>query len=282
MSISRDPKSIKAIAIDLDGTLLAPGAVLSERSIKAIEKCRQRGIKFIITSGRSLESSERFRSALGVEGPMVYQNGAMIVDMPKAQVLSIVPMDDEAAEFCVDLAREMGVYCQFYISDKVDPSRTVLMAERDCPERETYFKQTRLLAVLVDLKEALRKAGPGGCVKCMYLTEPEILDKLRPRLEERLSKSVYVARTTNTFLEIMNVKVSKGKGLKFVMERNCWKAEEVIAIGDEENDLPMFEVAGFSATPASAKDSMKAKADMVIGSNAEDGVAIFLEEFFGF
>jgi len=78
----------------------------------------------------------------------------------------------------------------------------------------------------------------------------------------------------------MNVKVSKGEGLKFVMERCSLKRVEVIAFGDEESDLTMFSSAGFSAAPSNAKDTVKAKADLVIGSNAEDGVAAFLEEFF--
>jgi hydroxymethylpyrimidine pyrophosphatase-like HAD family hydrolase len=74
--------------------------------------------------------------------------------------------------------------------------------------------------------------------------------------------------------------VSKGQGLKAAMKRLSIKSEEVIAFGDEENDLPMFSVAGFSAAPANAKESVKAGADIVIGSNAEDGVAAFLEKYF--
>jgi hydroxymethylpyrimidine pyrophosphatase-like HAD family hydrolase len=65
------------------------------------------------------------------------------------------------------------------------------------------------------------------------------------------------------------------------MEHLSIKKEEIIAFGDEENDLPMFEAAGFSAAPFNAKENVKAKADLVVGSNAEDGVAAFLEEFFG-
>jgi len=64
------------------------------------------------------------------------------------------------------------------------------------------------------------------------------------------------------------------------MERLSLKREEAIAFGDEENDIPMFARAGFSIAPSNAKDAVKAKADLVIGSNVEDGVAAFLEEFF--
>jgi Cof subfamily protein (haloacid dehalogenase superfamily) len=290
MSISADPRTIKALAMDLDGTLLAPGAVLSDRTIKAVKACRERGLQIIITTGRAIEAAEPFRASLGAEGPMVYYNGAIVADMPGNRILSSTLMDRKAVGFCVDFAREMGLYCQAYFpsgdfcdgncSDGNASPRIILKAEREGPEREMYYKHTGLLAELVDLKKELRRPGLHGCVKAMFLAEPEVLAEIRPRLEGHFKGSVYIAQTLRTFLELMNVKASKGQGLKFVMERCSLKREEVIAFGDEESDLTMFAVAGFSAAPSNAKDSVKAQADTVTGSNAEDGVAAFLEDFF--
>jgi len=285
MSISADPKTIKALAIDLDGTLLTPGAVLSDRTIKAIKACRELGLRIIITTGRAIEAAEPFRVSLGVEGPMVCYNGAVVVDMPGNRILSSTLMDREAVRFCVDFAREMGLYCQAYFpsggfDDRNASPRIILKAERDRPEREMYHKHTGLLAELVDLKEELMRPGLPGCVKTMFLAEPEVLAAIRPKLEGHFRGSIYIAQTLRTFLELMNVKVSKGQGLKFVMERCSLKREEVIAFGDEENDLTMFAVTGFSAAPSNAKDAVKAQADIIMGSNAEDGVAAFLEGFF--
>jgi hydroxymethylpyrimidine pyrophosphatase-like HAD family hydrolase len=78
----------------------------------------------------------------------------------------------------------------------------------------------------------------------------------------------------------MDRRVSKGQGLRFALERRGLKPDEVMAFGDEENDIPMFEAVRFSAAPANAKDTVKTRADLVIGPNTEDGVAAFLEEFF--
>ena len=79
MSISADPigkisvgnlsATIKALAFDLDGTLLAPGAVLTERTIKAVKACQERGLQIIITTGRAIEAAEPFRASLGAEAP---------------------------------------------------------------------------------------------------------------------------------------------------------------------------------------------------------------------
>ena len=281
MSISADPKSIKALALDLDGTLLAPGGVLTERSVRAIKACRQRGLEIIIATGRAIEAAEPFRVSLGAEGPMICYNGAVVVDMPGGEFISTTLLDTQAADFCLDLAREMGVYYQVYFPGSDSDPRIALMTERDAPEREMYHQHTGILAELGDLKKALSRPGLPGCVKSMFLAEPEVQALLRPKLDERFGKSVYIAQTLRTFLEIMDAKVSKGQGLRFAMKRLSLKPEEVIAFGDEENDLPMFGAAGFSAAPSSAKDSVKAAADLVIGPNTEDGVAAFLEEFFG-
>jgi len=281
MSNLPKPDNIKALALDLDGTVLAPGAVLSERTIAAVNNCVKRGVKIIIATGRAVEAAERFRTSLGAEGPMIYYNGALVAEMqaefPQGLFLQSTLLDKKKAEFCVDLSRETGIYCQIYL---FDGKRIPLLAEQDGPEREMYYKHTGILAELVDLKAALSQKEFSGCVKAMFLAEPELFIKLRSRLVERLGKSVYIAQTLRTFLEVMDAKVSKGQGLSFVMERLSLKREEVIAFGDEENDVPMFANAGFSVAPSNAKDTVKAKADLVVGSNLEDGVAAFLEEFF--
>lgn len=103
---------------------------------------------------------------------------------------------------------------------------------------------------------------------------------IRPKIEERFGDKLYIARTLRTFLEIMNPNVSKGEGLKIALQRRGLDAAQVIAFGDEENDLPMFGATGFAIAPANAKESVRNAADLVIGPNTEDGVAAFLEKTF--
>ena len=296
MSISANPKNIKALVFDLDGTLLTPVTALSERTTRAVRACLRRGLRVIIATGRAIEAAERFRTALGAEGPMIYFNGAVVADMPEARILSTTLLDKEVAAFGVELSRETGVYYQVFFPAEKPPkginpggkfldeskeSRISAMSERKGPEWDMYFNHTGIQAEIGDLKAALSRPGLEGCIKSMFLAEPEVQAALRPRLEERFGASVYIVQTYRTFLEIMDAKVSKGQGLKVIMEHLSLKGEEVIAFGDEENDLPMFTAAGFSVAPSNAKDKVKAAADLVIGSNAEDGVAAFLEEFFG-
>ena len=282
MSISVNPNDIKALALDLDGTILAPGEVLTERTIRAVHACRQRGLRIIINTGRTVEGAEPFRRALGLEGPMIYCNGALVLDMPEGRLLSMALLDKETAEFCADLSRETGAYYQAVFPAPGQANRTILMAERGGPERDMYFKHSGRQAEIGDIKEALNHPDQAGCIKGMFLAEPEVQAALRLKIEERFGRRVYITQTLRTFLEIMDTNASKGRGLELVMERCALTSRQILAFGDEENDLPMFTAAGFSAAPANAKDSVKAAANLVIGSNADNGVAVFLEEFFGF
>jgi len=280
MSITANAENIKAIVLDLDGTALAPGGKLNERTIRAIKACSERGLKVIINTGRTVDSTEPFRAALGIEGLMIYCNGAMIFDMPEDRPVRTILLDKEVASFCARLAKDLNVYCQVFFPSDKEKNKTVIITESESPEREMYFKHAGRRAVLGVLKELLSRPDLDGCIKAMFLAEPDVLESLRSKIAERFGNSIYMALTLKTFLEVMNAGVSKGNGLQFVMEQYSLKREEVLAFGDEENDLPMFAVAGFSAAPGNAKDSVKAAANIVIGSNAEDGVAAFLEETF--
>jgi Cof subfamily protein (haloacid dehalogenase superfamily) len=277
-------RNIRALAIDLDGTTLLPGAILAERTIRALKACIVKGMKVIISTGRSVASAEPYRAAIGAEGPMVCYNGAEVVAMPGETVLGVTLLDLDILDFCLRLAREAGVYFQVYCPKTADIPHEVLRADKNAPEAEGYRAHTGIQPVFGDLENAM--AASGGCIKGMFLTDQGMMERLRPAIIERFGDHrsggrVYIAQTSSTFLEVMAAGVSKGRGLAIAMAHLGLNADEVIAFGDEENDLPMFTVAGHSAAPANAKPQVLAAADRVIGPCVEEGLAAFLEDEFG-
>jgi Cof subfamily protein (haloacid dehalogenase superfamily) len=273
-----DPKKIKALALDLDGTILRPDSTLSGRMVSALRACMDRGIRAILCTGRSVEAAESYRAALGAEGPMVYYNGAEVVDMPGQRVLDAVLLAPDMAEYCIDLSRRRGVYFQMFLPGNEEDPRDILITECSGERLEMYRKRTGLNVVFGDLKDALVTLGHKRCIKAMFLAEAPVLDTLKARLEKQFSRRIYLARSYETFLEVMAGGVSKGRGLEKALEYRGLSPGEVLAFGDEENDLPLFKAAGFSAAPANAKEEVRAAADLVIGPNSEDGAAAFLEE----
>ena len=115
MSKNINPKTIKALAIDLDGTTLLPNTTLGERTRNCIKKLIADGMQIIITTGRAIESSERFRSAMGAEGPMVFFNGAEVADVPSGKILHTNMISLDVVDYGTDVARELDVYYQIYL-----------------------------------------------------------------------------------------------------------------------------------------------------------------------
>jgi len=282
-----DPSRIRALAFDLDGTLLRPDKSLSQRTLRALRACMDRGIRVIIVTGRSLDSGERYRREIGAPGPHVYYNGAEVADLSAGKIIQTRFIEARELLFCVRLARETGTYFQIFFSTRAadaffregESSGEILVADRITAEAELYQKNSGVLVIAGDLEEYIAKTP--AAIKGLFISSEENLAKLRPMLEEHYGESLYLTRSSPTFLEILTAGVSKGTGLIHALEYLHLGREETIAFGDEENDIPMLETALFSAAPANAKKAVRDAAVFQIPSNAEDGVAAFLEERFG-
>ncbi|MCL2410707.1 MAG: Cof-type HAD-IIB family hydrolase [Treponema sp.] len=289
MNKTFNPKLIKALAIDLDGTLLMPGAVLGERTINCIKRLMLNGMQVMISTGRAIEAAERFRAALGAEGPMVFFNGAEVADVPSGKVLYTNMINLDVVNYGAEIARELDVHFQVFLpagispqTGREDPAQKweTLLIDNYNKDAEMYQKHTGIIPVVMDFQKISAMPDVKGCVKGMYVADPSKHDDIRKKMADRFGGNINIFRSLPTFLEIINAGVSKGEGLKIAMRHRGLNPQEVIAFGDEENDLPMFSVVGFSAAPESAREQIRDAADFVFGSNADEGLAVWLEERF--
>jgi len=289
MTKKLNPNTIKGLAVDLDGTMLLPEAVLGERTKNCVKTLISRGMQIIIATGRAIEASEKFRSALGAQGPMVFFNGAEVADVPSGKVLFTNLIGLDVADYGADIARDLGIHYQIYLpagispeTGKEDPNQKweALLIDKYGPEAEYYHKHTGIVPVVKDLKCVAVMPDLKGCIKGMFIADPSLHDEIRKRMFDRFNDQISVIRSYPTFLEVLNNGVSKGEGLKTAMRHRGLNPKEVIAFGDEENDLSMFAEAGFSAAPANAREKIRDAADFVYGSNTEEGMAVYLEELF--
>ena len=283
-----DPKKIKALAIDLDGTALLPGGILGEKTRYCLKKMVNNGMQIIISTGRAIEAAEKYRSAIDAEGPMVFFNGAEVADVPSGKILHTNCISMDVVDFGTDIARDLGIHYQVYLparispdTGKLDPSQKweTLVIEKYGEEAGYYKQHTGITPVVKDLKK-IAALPIDGCIKGMYIADPSLHDEIRKRMKERFGDKITVMRSFPTFLEVINKGVSKGEGLRIAMEHRGLKKEEVIAFGDEENDLPMFSVAGFACVPENARDKIREQADFIYGSVTKEGLALYLEELF--
>jgi len=279
---------IKGLAIDLDGTTLLPEGVLGRRTRDTLRTLIANGMQIIISTGRAIESAEKYRCAIGAEGPMVFFNGAEVADVSKRKILHTNCISMDVVDFGTDIARELGIHYQIYLpagispdTGKEDPKQMweALVIESYGSEAQMYKTHTGITPVIKDLK-TIAALPINGCIKGMFIADPDLHDEIRKRMQERFADKISVMRSYPTFLEIINAGVSKGEGLRIAMEHRGLKPEEVIAFGDEENDVPMFSVAGFACAPENARESIRDAADLIYGSNLEEGLAHYLERMF--
>ena len=280
MNNSNTPKDLaslasrmRAVAVDLDGTALLPDSTFSERTLRVFRRCEDEGIQLLIATGRSPSSAERFRAVIGAEGPMIYYNGAAVVDAPSGKILASTPVPTDVIAGCLEIAREQDLHFQAFLSDE----RLVCRDVRE--ESVMYRNHTGLQGEAIDFDELLARTGPSAptFIKGMYIAEPERFPPAEAAIDARFGTLVYRARTYRTFLEIMNNGVSKGNALKIALKLRGVECEDCVAFGDAENDGPLLDAAGWGVAMANASPSLRKAADDVAASNVEDGVAAYLE-----
>jgi Cof subfamily protein (haloacid dehalogenase superfamily) len=259
----------RLIALDVDGTLLAPDHTLRPRVRDAIRRARARGIGITLATGKLLRSVSYLVRDLRLDGPQITCNGVAILDACGGPPLAFWPLEKPALSQALAAIHDAdpNMPIAYYTPDAIftydvaGDLRTVLMAHHE-PEP----------TVVERLDEGLPTA-----TKLLVAGEPERIAHVRAMVEPVLVPHVQVTTTTPYFLEFLSPRASKGAALEWVMRRLHVPREEVLAIGDGENDISLIEAAATGVAMANAVPSLLARAPYVTASNAEDGVAKVLE-----
>lgn len=261
----------KLIAIDMDGTLLNNNLEISPRAVQAINEVIRKGVKVTLCTGRMFASASQYADKLSINVPLITYNGALVKNSKTEEILyqRIVPLEE--AFRVISKCREHGFQLNVYVDDE-------LYVEKDTERARKYAERVNVpLNVVNDFIEYLQKIGSGP-IKMLAIGEEEELNKLRDQLEAE-GISLYITRSRYHFLEFLNKEATKGLGLKAVADTLGIKKDNIMAIGDNENDLEMFKYAKTAVVMKNARDDIKSCADYVTETcNDDDGVAEVLEK----
>lgn len=258
------------IAIDLDDTLLSDAITVSDRTIQAVSKAKAKGIEVVIATGRMFSTARPYGKILNLgDIPMMLFSGALIQTVDTGNILYHTPIEKDDAAAVLSLAKEHHWMMQTYIDD-------VLRVPVYNHWVEDYERITGITAVV---------AGddfycPQGCPsKILAFGEPEEMDGMKAAVEAAVPQTFTLMRSKPTFLEIVRKGVTKGKGLKELCHHFDIPENNVMAIGNSQNDVAMLQAAGLAVAMGNADDNVKEIADFVTTSNNEDGVAVAIEKF---
>jgi len=263
-------KRIRLIAVDLDGTLLDDEKQVPAENREALQAVERRGILISIASGRMTTTIETIEARLGVDCILIAYNGAKVLGRKREGRPLIVhrPIPADVAAFFMRFAKANGYLLNLYHEDR-------LYAE-DGPQRRPFIEiyRTRTGAeynIVNDLEQDFSGVCPTKLILLTHQAERDRLhDELRPMLEGR----AFITKSEPEYLEIMAAGVDKGSALPLIAERFGIPADEIMAIGDAENDIGMLEAAGLGVALANASPRVRAAADgITVRTNNEAGVA---------
>lgn len=260
-------KNKKIIFIDSDGTLRDSSGVISERVKKAIQENKKKGNKIIISTSRPRYQIIKVVEEVLADDIVISSNGSEIYDSKNKRIIfnSFIEYDEliKLVEYAYlkDIRLILTMDDYDYVTKDIRNSNQKLLNKNDyknelinCNVKQCMFIDKNSNEIF-KLKDILSKN-----------------DKLNI-VDESNEKS----KCCEKWFSIVNSNCSKGNAIKILIKYLNVPIENTIAIGNDKNDISMFEVAGLSVAVANASEDIKNKVDYITLSNDEDGVALFLE-----
>ena len=266
--------TIYLVAVDMDGTLLHNDKSISDYTINVLRKIVEKGILLVPASGRPLNGMKAavLNNVKGIKYA-ICSNGAMLMDVQKEKSISETGIPTEKA------LEALTYLEQFPVAVYVHTDRGTFRAEgwekTGLSEKYPYIRFSE--GNVKNLREFLRTSR----VNVMKMGAYILTDNLAQKLLEKGSPIPGIAflRSGDGIIELNSTNASKGNALCILCEKLGIQLENVLAIGDNENDISMLQAAGISAAMRNAEDDVKQAAKFVAGNNEEDGAAHFLEEW---
>lgn len=263
----------KLLVLDVDGTLLNDEREISKRTLAALLKVQQMGVRIVLASGRPTYGLMPLAKTLELGnygGFVLSYNGCQIIKAQNGKILFERRINPEMLPYLEKKARKNGFAIFTYHDD------TLIT---DSPDNE-YIKNEALLNNLKIIREdEFSTAIDFAPCKCMLVSDKEkALIGLEQHWEKRLTGTLDAFRSEPYFLEVVPCGVNKANTLGALLEHLGVTREEVIAVGDGVCDVTMLQLAGMGVAMGHSQDSVKVCADYVTASNEEDGVALAVEK----
>ncbi|KAF1297908.1 haloacid dehalogenase [Enterococcus sp. JM4C] len=265
---------IKMIAIDLDGTLLNDQKQISERNKQVLAKAKAAGVKIVICTGRPLKAIEGFLNELNLLEPGDYSitfNGGLVQKNDTGEIMEQTVMEPSDVQKLHQLALDLDIPLDVL-------SEGLVLQLPTSPANKSIYSQ---LNKLLDFKASTLAEIDGSAIynKVVVALDQVMLDAKIAEIPAAYYEDYEVIKTRSNLLEFMPKGITKGYGISLLAKDLGIEREEIMGIGDEENDLPMIEYVGMGVAMANAVEKVHAAADYVTASNQEDGVAQAIEQF---
>jgi Cof subfamily protein (haloacid dehalogenase superfamily) len=257
----------RMVVADLDGTLKSESATtFTPRVRQTVAGARARGVHVVLATGRMFQTAEPFARDLQLADPTICDHGATIWDLHEKQLI----FDKRIPP---DLLRQVAGFADgnLTLTACADGELYTNRIDPDAPGDPYTLAHLHLISDFASL--------PSQPQKLLFLNDEATTDGIFPKIRTRFSSSMQVVRSSTRRVELTHLVASKGVAAAWLAARWDIPREQVIAIGDQDNDRSMIEWAGLGIAMGNAIESVRAIADFVAPSAEEDGAAVAIERF---
>lgn len=263
---------------DLDGTLLLPNITLSNRTIRILNDLIKEGVHFSVATARSIASVKHILKDVNINIPIILMNGACIYDLESSKYIKVNAFPEDSKKLLLNMIDEHNLMGFAYtIKDH---------------KLATYYEDISLKPLYDFYKERVDKYNkPFTKLEnfssltdepLIYFSLMDTKENLEPIYNvlldmNQVGYTFYKDNYTEDiwYLEIYSTEASKYNALQYV--RNLYEYDKVVCFGDNRNDLPMFKASDLKIAVENAFPELKNEADIIVASNKDDGVALWLK-----
>lgn len=266
---------IKLLALDMDGTLLDSNKNISQASVEAIHKAIEHGVQLVLCTGRPLFGVKPYYEQLGhVEenGYAIVNNGCSTHETTNWDLIDWQELSPQDIDYLENLAQKSQVQLTL-----VDQEHYFVLGG---PANETIEADAKLVFTSpreISLEEATSRQHI--LFQAMFLGLEEAVDDFEDRFADEINQRFSGVRSQPVIYEAMPLGTTKASALARLVDKLGLTAEQVMAIGDADNDIEMLAYAGLSIAMGNANERVKELADFVTDSHNADGVAKAIEKF---
>lgn len=286
----------KFVAIDLDGTLLNSYGEVTPATKEALLKAKEKGVEIVLSSGRPISSTESLARELGVDNYLISGNGAAVYDIQNQKLIWDRFLTKEQVLNIAKLCEENSFFYNVYTEDEVIASSlnyNVLFYHKEnlkkIEEKRTHIN------VVQNIAKYIEETGKDKFLKITVCDESQfIFNSIMKRLKlidgidvletEYMSRKKIKSGTEDIniqyfYTEVTNKNVNKWSAIEFLLKMLNINKEEVLAIGDNMNDIEMIQNAGLGVVMGNSNPKMKEIADEIVSDNNSEGVLEAFNKF---
>jgi len=265
----RETSPISAVLTDVDGTLVTIDKVLTPRTLQAVKSLRDRGIVFTITSGRPPFGMRSLVEPLGLTMPMAAFNGGVIV-LPDLSILDERQLPGYVLPALIDMIQAHGL--DIFLFRATDWYVRSLDAPRVSREASNVQRPPVVVSSFDDvLTDVVKIVGVSEDHRRVEICEAAV--------QKQFGTQLSAARSQPHYLDVTHPSANKGVVIERLSRYLKIPMDRIAALGDQVNDVLMFNKSGLSIAMANASDEVKQQADIVTTSFAEEGFANAIEQF---